>query len=112
MNHLAWLLLTLAFLPGLASLQASETQPVIIKFRTAPDILDSTAAADVAKRQERSRLKSDLTRLTGSVKPPRHDFRRAFNGEAIDVSPEAIDDIRALPYVEGVYPDVKVHAVL
>ena len=112
MKHLAWSLFFLLFLFGLTPLRAAETQPVIIKFRTAPDILDSTAAADAAKRQERSRFKSDLTRLTGGVGRTRHDFRRAFNGAAIDVAPEAIDDIRALPYVEGVYPDVKVHAVL
>jgi hypothetical protein len=84
------LALSVVFLFGLTPLQAAETQPIIIKFRTAPDILDDTAAADAAKREERSRFKNDLTRLTRA----RHDFRRAFNGQAIDVAPEAIEDIR------------------
>jgi hypothetical protein len=38
----------------------------------------------------RQSAKNDLTRLTRA----RHDFRRAFNGQAIDVAPEAIEDIR------------------
>src|SRR5688572_9525368 len=59
-------LLLLLFLLGVTPLRAAETLPVIIKFRSAPDILDSTAAADTAKRQERSRLKSDLTRAARS----------------------------------------------
>ena len=102
----------LVLLAGPAASQSAETQPVIVKFRSAPDILDDTAAADAAKRQERSRFRNDLARLTGTVSRARHDLRRVFNGQAIDVAPETINDIRALPYVEAVYPDVRVHAAL
>ena len=104
--------LALATLLSLTSARAAETQPVIIKFRSTPGIFDKSSVAASAKLEERSRLENDLIRLMRTGAPARLDFRRVFNGVAVDVTAEAIKAIRALPYVEAVYPDVKVHAVL
>ena len=97
---------------GLAVAGNAETEPVIIKFRTAPDVLHKSPAADAARRDERDRFARDLLRLTGKSKKAKHDYRRVFNGEALDVPPDAITDIRALDYVAAVYPDARVRTVL
>ena len=47
--NIAGFALLLVLLAGPAASQSAETQPVIVKFRSAPDILDDTAAADAAK---------------------------------------------------------------
>ena len=107
------LTLTLALLLARAPLQAAEeVQPVIVKFRGSPAVIDRTAAADSARREQRSRFNDDLPGLTGRAEHLRYDFRHVFNGVALDVNAGAITRIRALPYVEAVYPDVKVHATL
>ena len=106
------LVLVLLILGSPTAARAAELQAVIVKFRSAPELLDKSSRAASLRLEERSRLENDLTRLTGSATPARFDFRRVFNGAAVNVTAEEIKQLRALPYVEAVYPDVKVHAVL
>jgi subtilisin family serine protease len=95
-----------------ASTDDSGAQPVIVQFRTPPGLADRSASGDAARNGERSRLRMDVARLGETAKTPRMDVRRVFNGVATVASSRVVKELRKLPYVRAVYPDVTVRAVL
>ncbi|HWJ06205.1 MAG TPA: S8 family serine peptidase, partial [Steroidobacteraceae bacterium] len=95
-----------------ASIKEPAAQRIIVQFRTPPGLADSSASATVARNLERSRLRNDVARLGVAAGMPRTDVRRVFNGAALEASSNMAEELRKLPYVRAVYPDVTVRAVL
>lgn len=87
-------------------------QRYIVKFRAAPGSLDASPSMATQRNNEHVQLARDTKLLALGVGQAKRTYRHAFNGVALEAHPDSVKSLRALPFVEAVYPDVEVHAAL
>jgi hypothetical protein len=100
----------------------NEEIRVIVKFKSLPllkarkeGLAPSLAKMDI--ESEHQKLRNDISAIESKLAPQTkaeisREFKTVFNGMALKATRGVISQIENLPYVERVYPDVEVKALL
>lgn len=110
--------------PGTTATAATPTAPAaapggkdsakryIVKFRAAPGSLDNSVGMATQRNSEHARFARETKTHALGVGVTKRSYHHAFNGVAVEATVDSIESLRALPFVEAVYPDVEVRAAL
>lgn len=98
--------------PAATASGRSAAQRYIVKFRATPGSLDNSSGMATQRNNEHAQFARDTKLHALGVGATKRAYRHAFNGVALEAAPDSLNSLRALPFVEAVYPDVEVRAAL